>query len=246
MVCFSCLFSHFFGLIVLNLGRVQAGRQLILTSLWDSSYLLLTSDFTDVICLAIYTVLPVLFFPLSLLSIRHCSFIPPPRPPAVSRFMNFILVLPNWRSEHQRLYQIQFLHQKFVRPDWVYIQCSWSARVSCCSIMKVGGMSRFCVCGRPKPQRTLYMSALISLHLPLSLSLSYISPISARPPVLYLLQISVYSNSLSLSSFFLCFPPLHIILSNGKQGKRDKHKNSVYLWCLFISMLGLMYFCYEL
>lgn len=76
-------------------------------------------------------------------------------------------------------------------------QCSWSVKVSCCNIMKVGGMSRFCVCGRLKPQRTLYMSALITVCISLSLCLSYISPISACPPVLYLLQISMYSNSLS-------------------------------------------------
>lgn len=51
-------------------------------------------------------------------------------------------------------------------------QSSWCVQVSCYSIMKVGGMSRFCVCGRLKPQRTLYMSALITVCISSSLSVS--------------------------------------------------------------------------
>lgn len=113
-----------------------------------------------------------------------------------------------------------------VLPDWTDIQCRRSATVSCYGILIVQGKSRFCAC--EATEDLVHVCSYHSLHLPLSMSLSYISPISARPAVLYLLQNSLYSNSyLSLSCFFHVFHffTASLCLMERRRG-RNRHKNS--------------------
>lgn len=130
--------------------------------------------------------------------------------------------------------------------NWADIQSSWSALVSCYSIMIVGGFVCVGDWGHRGPCTCLLLSQSASPSL--SVSVSHFTNICSSGCFIFATEQPVQQRSLahSLSPvlFFLCF---HLFIPSFFLMEEQTQDLLMYLWCLCLLVLmpGLRCFCFD-